>query len=193
MTKRIELKPLAELGRGYALIDDGRLEVRVNGIMGALKVWLIGESNVPIGNVTGGKLVRETDTRPYRALLITQSGRQMFYGQWREAVSAPEPEKEAPAEPEKAEPPEPENPWSPLPDLSWVKITGRDFPTADERVRFALSNNAFYAAFKRHKFYLFGRDGDRYALAVKHTPGDPAPFPCTEGAKAAGEYIYVVI
>ncbi len=188
MTKRVELKPLAELGRGYALIDKDRIEVRVNGVMGALKVWLIGESNVPLGNIAGGKLVRETDTSKYGALLITQSGRQMFYGRWAE-------EREPAAEEEvsPAAGPANENPYFPLPDFGWEKITGRDYPTGDEHVRFALSNNAFYAAFKKHKFYLFGKSGDRYALAVKHTPGDPAPFPSIEGAKAAGEYIYVVL
>ncbi len=183
MPKRIELRPLADLGRGHAIIGDSTVEVRVSGVMGALKVWLIGENNLPIGNVTGGKLIKEIDTAGYRAILITQSGRQMFYGEWEPAPEG----KEIPAEPEPAA----ENPYAPLPDLNWEKITGRDFPSGDERVRFVLSNNAFFASFKKYGYYLFARDGERYAVAARYEPGDPAPFPCTGGAERAGDYVFV--
>lgn len=183
MPKRIELRALAEVGRGYAVIDDGKIEIRVSGIMGALKVWLLGSGNVPLGNITGGKLIRVVDTSKYHGILITQSGRQMFYGEWKKPEEAPSPAPEATQE----------NPYAPLPDYGWEKITGRDFPTNDEHVRFALSNNAFFATFKKHGYYLFGKDGDRFALAIRYDNGDPAPFPCIEGAVQAGEYIYVVL
>ena len=193
MQKKIDLKPLAELGRGYAVIDENSIEIRVSGVMGALKVWLIGSHNVPLGNVTGGKLIRKLNTSEYHALLITQSGRQMFYGEWakpekKEPETVPETNisEESPA-------PAKENPYAPLPDFGWEEITGRDFPTGDERVRFTLSNNAFFAAFKKHGSYLFGRDGDHYALAIRHIQGDPAPFPSMESTKQAGDYIYVVL
>lgn len=181
MPKRIELRALAEVGRGYAVIDEKRIEIRVSGVMGALKVWLLGSSNVPLGNITGGKLIRDINTENYHGILITQSGRQMFYGEWKEPET---PDPETAAAP---------NPYEPLPDYGWEKITGRDFPTGDEHVRFALSNNAFFANFKKHGYYLFGRDGDRFALAIRYDNGDPAPFPCTKGAVQAGEYIYVII
>lgn len=189
MPKRIDLKPLAELGRGYVIIDENSIEIRISGVMGALKVWLIGNNNVPLGNVTGGKLIRQINTGEFHAVLITQSGRQMFYGEWEKPESAKQ-EKETAAEPPA---PTRENPYAPLPDFGWEKITGRDFPTGDERVRYVLSNNAFYADFKKHGWYLFGRDGDRYALAIRHIQGDPAPFPGISGSKQAGEYIYVVL
>lgn len=186
MQKKIELKPLAELGRGYALIDEKSVEIRVSGIMGALKVWLIGENNVSIGNITGGKLIREIDTEGFYAVLITQSGRQMFYGEWDTGTKSNARDADVPEQKIA-----PENPYAPLPDLNWEKITGRDYPTADERVRFALSNNAFFANFKKYGHYLFARDGERYAVAIKYESGDPAPFPCIEGAEKAGDYIFV--
>ncbi|MGN1098156.1 MAG: hypothetical protein ACI4SS_04605 [Clostridia bacterium] len=190
MPKRIELKSLAEIGRGYAIIDDSKVEVRVSGIMGVLKAWLIGKENKLLGNIVNGKLIRETDTRDFHGLLITQSGRQMFYGQWRDGDEKVNNEENR-AEENRV--PATENPYSPLPDFHWEKITGRDFPSTNERIRFALSNDAFFAAFKKHGYYLFGKDGERFALAIKHAQDEPQPFPYVDGATEAGEYMYVVV
>lgn len=183
MPKKIELKPLAEVGRCYAVYDESSVEIRVSGILGVLKAWLIGEDNLPLGNIAGGKLTKQVNTSPYYGVLVTQSGRQMFYGEWRASQAKTEPPK-APDAPD---------PYYPLPDYSWEKITAREFPSTDEKVRFTLSNDAFFSAFKKYGYYLFGRSGDRFALAVRHTSEDASPFPCTEGAVSAGDYMYVVI
>ncbi len=205
MQKKTELKPLAEIGRGYAVVDDDGVEIRISGIMGVLKAWLIGRDNLPLGNITGGKLIREIDTSPYWGVLITQSGRQMFYGAWREEENKDEVSKDeiskgtkeikaedmstgiSGAEAEKT------LDYSPLPPFSWEKITSRKYPSADERVRFALSNSSFFAAFKRHGYYLFGRDGERYAIAVPHSPEEASPFPWTKNVQIAGEYAFITI
>ncbi len=203
MPKRIELEPLAEIGRAYAVIDDGRVEIHVSGVMGVLKAWLVGGENLPLGNIVGGRLVREADVSAHNGVLITQSGRQMFYGGWTEDAEAPEPipkpePKPEPApEPEPAPAPEPaemqkEADYAPLPNLGWEKITGLSYPTMDDRVRLALSTRAFFHAFKKHGFYLFGKDGGRFALAVKRAE-QSSPFPNVTGAEEAGDYVYVVL
>ncbi len=181
MQKKIELTPKAEIGRGYAVIEDGRIEIRISGVMGVLKAWLIGAENRQIGNIVSGRLIREVDTTPFRAVLVTQSGKQMFYGEWAADENGGS-----------EEPAHALSPYYPLPDMGWEKITGRSFPEANERVRFALSNRSFFEAFKKYGYYLFGRDGEKFALAVKHAAGDPAPFPNLQEAEA-GEYVYVVL
>ncbi len=197
MPKRIELEPLAEIGRAYAVIDGGRVEIRVSGVMGVLKAWLVGGENLPLGNIVGGRLVREADTSAHSGVLITQSGKQMFYGGWTEDAKAPAPEPLPTPAPEPAPVPEParekaEADYAPLPDMGWEKITGLKYPTTDDRVRFALSTRAFFRAFKKHGFYLFGKDGGRFALAVKRAE-DGSPFPGVDGAEEAGDYVYVVL
>lgn len=173
MPVKIELIPKAEIGRGSAIIDENKIEIHISGVMGALKAWLLGKENVPVGNIVGGRLIREINTVPYFGILITQSGKQMFYGSWREDSPASE--------------------FAPLPDLNWEKITERAFPETAERVRLALSNRNFFDNFKKHGYYLFGKDGERFAIAVKHAQGDPSPFPGIEEVKSAGEYVYVVL
>ncbi len=190
MSKRIELMPKAEIGSGYAIVDDSGIEIRISGVMGALKAWLIGDENLAIGNIVGGRLRREIDTAGCRGILITQSGKQMFYGEL-EAEDRLRPDKEE--KPLEAENSLPASPYDPLPDMNWKKITDRSFPTTNDRVRFVLSNRAFFEAFKKHGYYLFGRDGERLALAIKHIQGDPAPFPNISDASEAGEYMYVLL
>ncbi len=183
MQKKLELEPLAEVGRCYAIYDDESVEIHVSGVLGVLKAWLIGKENLPLGNVAGGRLIKKAPMGQYRGVLVTQSGRQMFYGEWEKS------EEEAPSPKVEPKP----NPFYPLPDYGWEKITAREFPSTNERVRFALSNDAFFSAFKKYGYYLFGRDGDRFALAVRHDSADASPFPFTEKALSAGEYMYVVI
>lgn len=197
MPKKIELTPKAEVGRGYVLIGEDEIEVRISGVMGALKVWLIGAENQPLGNIVGGRLIRKVETAPYHALLITQSGKQMFYCQWRDSeeppiIAAPtSPEETALVEETLPKPEQSE--YSPLPDLGWERITARAYPSADERVRFALSTRAFFDAFKKHGYYLFGRDGESFALAVRHDAEEPSPFPNLPETAYAGDYVYVVL
>lgn len=189
MPKKIELTPKAEIGRGYAVIDENCVEIHISGVMGALKAWLIGRENRPIGNIVNGKLIRNVSTSGCYGLLITQSGKQMFYGGWEDEASetvTPESE-ETPCTNASI------SPYSPLPDMAWEKITERSFPSANERVRYTLSNRAFFEAFKKHGYYLFGRDGEKFALAIKHLQGDPAPFPNISEVSEAGEYVYVVL
>lgn len=193
MPKRVELLPKAEIGRAYALVDENRVEIHVAGVMGALKAWLVGGENVPIGNIVGGRLVREVDTRPHRGILITQSGRQMFYGGWSDEENEPPVGESAEEKREEKEPPtEKTDAYAPLPDFAWEKITGKSFPSTDERVRYALSTRAFFDAFRKNGYYLFGRDGEKFALAVKRTEGEN-PFPNHAGAAAAGDYVYLVL
>lgn len=206
MTKRIELLPKADIGRAYAIVEEGRVEIRVSGVMGALKAWLVGGESQPIGNIVGGRLVREVDTTNHSGILITQSGRQMFYGSWQSSTEQSSTEQSSTAQSSTEQPeavqtpsagqqppsaPEPEKQYDPLPDFGWEKITGREFPSTDERVRFALSTRAFFEAFKKHGYYLFGRDGEKFALAVKRL--DKSPFPNIKEAEEAGEYVYVVL
>ncbi|MCH5187180.1 MAG: hypothetical protein J1F63_02160 [Oscillospiraceae bacterium] len=197
MPKRIELLPKADIGRAYAIVEENGVEIRVSGVMGALKAWLVGGESRPIGNIVGGRLMREVDTSGHSGILITQSGRQMFYGSWQseaEQSSTERPETEQTSFIEQLPPPvpEPEKQYAPLPDFGWEKITGRDFPSTDERVRFALSTRAFFEAFKKHGYYLFGRDGEKFALAVKRLEGK-SPFPNIEKTEEAGEFSYVVL
>lgn len=170
MPEKIELIPKAEIGKGYALIDDDKIEIHVSGVMGVLKAWLLGEENLPLGNIAQGTLLSRLNLAPYYGVLITQSGRQMFYAAWRSA----------------------DEEKSPLPPMHWEKITDSAFPTLASEVRLALSNRSFFKAFKKYGYYLFGRDGKHFALALKHSPADPSPFPDLKGVKTAQDYIYVV-
>ena len=79
----VNLIPLAELGGGRAEITDSSVDIDIAGINGSLKAWLTGGEAVPIGNIVGGRLRREIDTTGHNGILVTQSGRQMLYAEYR--------------------------------------------------------------------------------------------------------------
>ena len=99
MEKIIELTPLAEIGKGHARITENRVEVEINGIIGGMKVWLVGgEEAEKVGNIVNGKLSREIDTTRHTGILITQSGRQIMVGKYVDGEITPPPETEKKAD-----------------------------------------------------------------------------------------------
>ena len=157
--KRIQLKPLAEIGRGSAEIGENSVLIEVSGINGGLKAWLIGTEAVPIGNIVGGRLYREVATTNHNGILITQSGRQMLIG-----IFGEEKEKEQ-EKFEKQEKVEEEIPFKNS-GFQWRKITHKKFETNSETLKFILSNRAVYEAFKKYGYYWMGENGTDCALAI---------------------------
>lgn len=81
--KEIELKSMYSLGACRALVTDNSVSIKAYGIAGCLKAWLTGKSeSLELGNLVNGSIEKRVDTSGYNGILITQSGRQMFYGRF---------------------------------------------------------------------------------------------------------------
>lgn len=184
MMKTIKLQPLCDMGSGKADISEKGVSLRVSGVNGCLKAWLVGEENMDLGNIVDGKLDKEADTRNYDGLLITQSGRQMFFAKLREDAKIPPSPKKADAPKQEApvkEPP-PANSGGFVFDendgFHWRKITDINFPSENLTVRYILSHRAVYNAFLAHGYYYFGEKEGHIAVAVPcEVKTEPHPLP----------------
>ena len=180
------------------------MAIKAYGIAGCLKAWLTSENgSTEIGNLVNGAIQKEIDTSPYSGILITQSGRQMFYGLFREKSenvneeqpscekseeNAPEIKEDSPAPPEsKEEEPqctqcgkEEEAPKIPSfnDGFSWRIVSERAFPSDLRPIKYILSHRAFYNAFLQHGRYFYGENGNLAAIAVEcDIKNEPHPFP----------------
>lgn len=163
----IELKSLNSFGIAKAYVDEKSVSIRVYGISGCLKAWLTGERTVELGNLVNGSIKKEIDTSSFDGILLTQSGRQMFYGKLRSmphgSLSSPMNES-API-------------FSFNDGYTWQEISSRKFPSENLSVRYILSHRCFYNAFVQHGRYYYGTGGDKIAIAVEcDIKNEPHPF-----------------
>lgn len=172
MEKIIELTPLAEIGKGSARITDASVEILVSGICGGMKAWLIGGEAESIGNLVDGKLQKSIDTSKHSAILITQTGRQMFIGKYAEddENTLPSPDKTEEKIQEVA-------PFQ-IDGFNWKKITEKSYKNLQEEIRYILSNKSVYDNFKRHGHYYVGESDGSSALGllVNESEGNPLGF-----------------
>ena len=147
----IKLKALAELGEGSAEITDESVSIFTSGINGALKAWLIGGESTPIGNLVDGRIHREIDTTAHSGILITQCGRQMLIGRYKNASDSIPP--------------------FAIDGFEWKKVESRKFDTESEKVKYILSNKTLFEFYKKYGHYYLGKGAEKYAIA----------FPCRNG------------
>lgn len=178
----IELKALNSFGMGKAYVDENSVSIKVFGVSGCLKAWLTGEKTVEIGNLVGGSLNKQIDTSPFDGILLTQSGRQMFYGKFRQTSphnlptgTDPNdenlPKSSAPIDTEK-------EPILNFNDgFNWVEITTREYPSENLSLRYILSHKCFYNAFMLHGKYYYGTKDNMMAVAIEcDIKNEPHPF-----------------
>ena len=153
MNKNIKFTPLAELGEGFAEVTDNSVSIKVSGINGVLRAWLIGGEAVSLGNLVGGKLKKEIDTTANQGILITQSGRQMLIAYYQN-----------------------ENLKEKCPvfieGTSWEKITQNTFPPSSSAIKYILSNRPVYESFKKYGHYYLGTNERFEALALPCAYGE---------------------
>ncbi len=168
MEKVIELTPLAEIGRGSARITDTSVEIQVNGVCGGMKAWLIGGEAQSIGNLVDGKLQKSIDTKNHNAVLITQTGRQMFIGKYADESEGIH---ETPVKTEEKIPFQ-------INGFNWKKVTEKSYKNLQEEIRYILSNKSVYDNFKRHGHYFVGESNGSSALGllVNESEDDPLRF-----------------
>ena len=169
----IELKSLNSFGIAKAYVDENSVSIRVYGVSGCLKAWLTGEKTVELGNLVNGAIQKEIDTTPFDGILLTQSGRQMFYGKI---------PKSTPVVPVGSDPIgtdcEKKAPIFNFNDgYTWQEITGKAFPSDSLSVRYILSHKCFYDAFTLHGRYYYGTKDGKSAIAVEcDIKNEPHPF-----------------
>lgn len=163
----IELKSLNSFGIAKAYVDEKSVSIRVYGVSGCLKAWLTGAKTVELGNLVNGSIQKEIDTTAFDGILLTQSGRQMFYGKLPTASAS----SASPKEEEKA-------PIFHFNDgYTWQEITRKAFPSENLSVRYILSHKCFYDAFMLHGRYYYGTNGNKTAIAVEcDIKNEPHPF-----------------
>lgn len=163
MEKIIELTPVAEMGKGSARITDNFVEIAVSGIAGGMKVWLVGgEEAQKVGNIVDGKLKKQADTTRHNSILITQSGRQVFIGNYRDKDSYTECDK-------------PEEGLF-LNGMKLRKITQKNYGNLCEELRYILSNREVYRNYKKYGYYCAGENSQLGALALKYDESEENPF-----------------
>ncbi len=164
----IELKSLNSFGVGKAYVDDNKVSIKVYGVAGCLKAWLTGKNTYELGNLVGGALSKDVDTTPYDGILLTQSGRQMFYGKFKDL-------------PETAcEEMQKEDAKSAL-DFNdgffWREISTKAYPSENMSIRYILSHKCFYNAFLLHGKYYYGTKDNIQAIAIEcDIKNEPHPF-----------------
>ena len=161
-----ELKSLNSFGIAKAYVDEKSVSIRAYGVSGCLKAWLTGKTTVELGNLVNGCIQKEIDTTPYEGILLTQSGRQMFYGRFNTNKEEPTVQKEDKA------------PIFNFNDgFTWQEITSKKFPSENLSLRYILSHKCFYNAFMLHGKYYFGTKGDLLAVAIEcDIKNEPHPF-----------------
>lgn len=164
----IELKSLNSFGIAKAYVDEKSISIRVYGVSGCLKAWLTGSKTVEIGNLVNGMLKKEIDTTAFDGILLTQSGRQMFYGKFNTAPLF----KEQPSPTAKSEPI-----FNFNDGYTWQEITQKAFPSENLSVRYILSHKCFYDAFMLHGRYYYGTKDNKTAIAIEcDIKNEPHPF-----------------
>ncbi len=171
MEKQIELISLAEIGHGRAKVTDNIVEIEVSGISGGMKAWLIGGEAVPIGNIVDGKLRKSVDTTGHTGILITQTGRQMLIGTYKE-------ENEEIKEEIKETDILKENEVVPfeIGNFNWRKFTEKSFEGISRELRYILSNRSVYDNYKKHRHYWVGESDKSGALALKCEDAEVDPL-----------------
>lgn len=167
LKNEIELKALNSFGIAKAYVDKNSVTVKVYGVSGCLKAWLTGEKTTELGNLVDGSIQKNIDTSPYEGVLLTQSGRQMFYGKFRKSSSNDHSLPKADCAP-----------IFKLNDgFTWKEITSRTYPSENLSVRYALSHKCFYNAFLLHGRYYFGEKDGMLAIAIEcNVKEEPHPF-----------------
>lgn len=157
----IELKSLNSFGMAKAYVDEKSVRVKVYGVSGCLKAWLTGKNTVELGNIVNGSLTKSINTKDYDGILLTQSGRQMFYGKF-----SPRTKNE-----------DKSFSFNPSDGYVWKEITSNKFPSDSLSVRYILSHKCFYNAFLLHGKYYYGTNGDKTAIAIEcDIKKEPHPF-----------------
>ncbi len=190
--KTIELKSLLDRGSAIANLSEDCIQISVKGINGCMKAWLVGNQNCELGNIVNGKIEKHLDTTPYSGILITQSGKHLFYGETgniiedasykeeQERAEASEPEEVVTEIPREALSTETEEipceilseeseetlPFNSDDGFTWQKITDNDYPDSSESVKYILSHKSVLNAFRKHKYYYFGRNKNLIAVAI---------------------------
>ena len=159
----IELKALNSFGICKAYVEPNSVTIKVYGVSGCLKAWLTGKETVELGNLVNGTITREIDTQNYDGILLTQSGRQMFYGKFKS--SKPQPVKD-------------EKSVLPFNDgFAWQEVTTKTFPSENLSIRYILSHKCFYNAFILHGKYYYGTCDNLMAVAIEcDIKKEPHPF-----------------
>lgn len=176
MEKVVELTPLAEMGKGRVRVTDNSVEIDITGINGGMKAWLIGGEAVAIGNIVDGKLKKQINTQMHSGVLITQSGRQMLLGMYRDEL-AEKTQEETVNEEKVIELAEKTTdiPFNVL-GFDWERVTCRRFENIARELRYILSNKSVYENYKKYGHYWIGESADCGALALKYEESDPDPL-----------------
>lgn len=161
----IELKALNSFGIAKAYVDEKTVSVKVYGVSGCIKAWLTGKKTVELGNLVNGTITKSVDTTPFDGVLLTQSGRQMFYGKFRSSSASTAPiEKKEPI-------------FNFNDGYLWQEVTSRNFPSDNLSVRYILSHKCFYNAFLLHGKYYYGTKDNLKAVAIEcNIKQEPHPF-----------------
>ena len=118
-------------------------------------MWLIGgEEAEKVGNIVNGHLSRDVDTRRHTGVLVTQSGRQLFIGQYGE----------------KKEMQEVKLPIEEFVEIDGVrlkKITDKNYGNFCDEIKYLLSNRKVYRNYKKYGCYYAVENGEWGALALK--------------------------
>ncbi len=153
MKKTIELTPLAEIGKGQAKITDRSLEVEIQGISGGMKVWLVGgEEAAKVGNIVEGRLLKAIDTTRHHGILVTQSGRQIMYGEYRESDKNDFSPEETALE---------------FNNIRLKKITEKSYAKFSDEICYILSHRGVYRNFRKYGYYCAGESSDSSAVAFR--------------------------
>ena len=164
MNKIIELESLCECGRGSAKITDTHIDIEITGIIGGMKVWLIGgEEAEKVGNVVNGHLSRDVDTTRHTGILVTQSGRQIFIGQYARAKND-----------------EITNTYGEeyveIGGVRLKKITGKSYGDFCDEIKYLLSHRKVYLNYKKYGHYCAIENQEWGALALKYEEGAENPL-----------------
>lgn len=164
MEKTIELTPLCGMGKGVARITDSNIRIDVNGIIGGMKVWLIGgEEAEKVGNIVNGKLSRDIDTTRHTGVLVTQSGRQLFIGNYGDEKTSGD--FKIPSEE-----------FVEIDGVKLKKIRDKNYGTFCEELRYILSNRRVYDNYKKYGYYCAAENGEWGALALKYEENAENPL-----------------
>ena len=164
MEKIIELESLCEVGKGNAKITDTHIDVEISGIIGGMKVWLIGgEEAEKVGNIVNGRLARDIDTTRHTGVLVTQSGRQLFIGQYGEKKEIKE-----------VRPPVEE--FIEIDGVRLKKIKDKNYGSFCDELKYLLSNRRVYQNYKKYGFYCAAENQEWGALALKYEENEENPL-----------------